>query len=111
MEIQAKQVNDLTVLFLTGSINSITVLEITKDINELVSTGKVKLIFDLGAVPYMSSAGLRMFLGLVKETRARSGDVRLVAVRPDVQRILNMSGFANILKIFDNIETAMAGFS
>jgi hypothetical protein len=36
-------------------------------------------------VDYTSSAGLRVLLAVVKEARSRGGDVRLAAVRDNVQ--------------------------
>jgi len=62
-------------------------------------------------VDYTSSAGLRVLLGAIKETRAQSGDIRLAGIQPDVQKVLNLSGFTNILKVFDDVDAAVASFS
>jgi len=57
----------------------------------------------------MSSAGLRALLETVKEARqhaATSGS----AVRPAVLRVLDLSGFTKILKLFDDAGAAAASF-
>ncbi len=59
---------------------------------------------------YTSSAGLRALLETVKETRQRGGDLRLAAVQPDVRRILDLAGFTQILKLYGNVEEAVASF-
>jgi anti-anti-sigma factor len=50
-------------------------------------------------------------LGAIKDTRAQSGDMRLAGVQPDVMKVLNLSGFTNILKIFDAVDAAVASYS
>ena len=111
MEIQDRQVNGVTVLSLTGSIDAMTAPKITEYIHELVSKGNIKLVADFSGVDYTSSAGLRVLLGAIKETRAQSGDTRLAGVQPDVLKVLNLSGFTNILKLFDDLNTAVASYA
>jgi anti-sigma B factor antagonist len=111
MEIQDKQVNGVTVLSLTGSIDAMTAPKVTEYIHGLVSKGNIKLVADFSGVDYTSSAGLRVLLGAIKETRAQSGDMRLTGVQPDVLKVLNLSGFTNILKLFDDLDSAVASFS
>lgn len=111
MEFHTKQVNDVTVLTLTGSIDAFTAPGITELIESQIASGYTKLVADLKGVDYTSSAGLRALLGGIKATRSRGGDLRLVAVQPDVLKVLNMSGFTNILQLFDTINTALNSFN
>ncbi len=111
MKIEDKQENGVTVITLNGSIDAITAPAITEYISALIAKGQIKLIADLSGVDYTSSAGLRVLLGAVKETRAQSGDLRLAAVQPDVLKVLNLSGFTNILKIFADVKTGLASFN
>jgi len=111
MEMQDKQVNGVTVLSLKGSIDAMTAPKITEYIHGLVAKGNIKLIADFSGVDYTSSAGLRVLLGAIKETRAQSGDMRLTGVQHDVLKVLTLSGFTNILKLFDDLDSAVASFS
>lgn len=111
MEIKDRQVDDVTVLMLNGSIDAITAPEITEFIQAQIAKGNTKLVADLSGVDYTSSAGLRVLLGAIKDTRAKSGDLRLAGIQPDVQKVLNLSGFTNILKIFDDTDTAVASYA
>ena len=111
MEIKDKQVDGVTVLSLNGSIDAITAPEITEFIQAQIAKGNTKLVADLSGVDYTSSAGLRVLLGAIKDTRAQSGDLRLAGIQPDVQKVLNLSGFTNILKIFDNTDAAVASYA
>jgi anti-sigma B factor antagonist len=111
MEIKDKQVNGVTILILKGSIDAMTAPKITEYIQGLVSNENVKLVADFSSVDYTSSAGLRVLLGAIKDTRAQSGDMRLTGVQPDVMRVLSLSGFTNILKMFDDVGAAAASYA
>jgi len=111
MEIQSKQMNDVTILSLNGSIDAMTAPKITEYIQGLVAQGHTKLVADFSGVDYTSSAGLRVLLGAIKETRSQGGDLRLVGVQPDVLKVLNLSGFTNILKMFTDPDLAIASYS
>ena len=111
MEIKDKQVDDVTVISLMGSIDAMTAPKITEFIQAQITKGNIKLVADMGGVDYTSSAGLRVLLGAIKETRAQSGDLRLAGVQPDVLKVLNLSGFTNILKLFDNADAAVASYA
>ena len=111
MDIKDRQIDDVTVLSLNGSIDAITAPEITEFIQAHIGKGNTKLVADLRGVDYTSSAGLRVLLGAIKETRAQSGDLRLAGIQPDVQKVLNLSGFTNILKIFDDTDAAVASYA
>jgi anti-sigma B factor antagonist len=111
MEVQDRQVNGVTILVLKGSIDALTAPKITEYINGLVGKGNIKLVADFSGVDYTSSAGLRVLLGAIKDTRAQSGDMRLAGVQPDVLKVLNLSGFTNILKMFDDVDAAVASYS
>jgi len=111
MEIKDKQVGDVTVISLSGSIDAMTAPKITEYIQARVAGGSVKLVADFKGVDYTSSAGLRVLLGAIKDTRAQGGDMRLAAVQPDVLKVLNLSGFTNILKMFGDVDAAAASYS
>jgi len=111
MEIHDRQVESVTVLSLKGSIDAMTAPRITEYIQGQVAKGNIKLVADLTGVDYTSSAGLRVMLGAIKETRSQGGDMRLTGVQPDVLKVLNLSGFTNILKMFDSLDAAVTSYS
>jgi len=111
MEILDKQINGVTILTLKGSIDAMIAPQITEFIQDQISKGNIKLIADFSGVDYTSSAGLRVILGAIKETRSRSGDLRLIGIQPDVLKVFDLSGFTKILKIFDDLDIAIASYT
>jgi anti-sigma B factor antagonist len=75
-----------------------------------VKGGRTRLVLDLSGVDYVSSAGLRALLATMKDARQHGGDVRLAAVKPEVARVLDLSGFTTILKLFPDESAALSSF-
>lgn len=54
---------------------------------------------DLAKVPYVSSAGLRVFVAADKRAAQRGGTMRLLHPCDEVMDVFEMTGFADVLKI------------
>ena len=111
MVIQVRQVKGVTVLTLSGSINTSSAPKVNQFIHAEIARGNVHLVADCKSLDYTDSTGLRVLLAAIKATRSRSGDLRLVAVQPDVLRVLELSGFISLLKLFDDLDSALASYS
>ena len=110
METDIKQENNITTISVKGSVDALTAAELTNTMNKQVEDGHVNLIVDLTGLAFMSSAGLRSLLGAVKETRTHGGDLRIVSTNPGIDKVLKMSGFHNIAKVFTSQTDALASF-
>ena len=102
---------EVTVVSIDGSVDGTTARELVSSLRGHVIEGRARLVGNLAGVDYTSSAGLRALLETVKETRQHGGDLRLAAVRPEVLRVLELSGFTSILQVFDDVEAAVASFA
>lgn len=111
MELATKELGAVTVVAVTGSIDGLTADRLQDALEGEVRGGRSKLVVDFAAVEYTSSAGLRALLAVMKEARRAGGDFRLAAVRPDVARVLELSGFTSILKLFPGVDEAVASFA
>lgn len=110
MDILLKQFDQTTVVSITGSIDALTAPEVTTFLSKQVADGMHHLVLDLSGVDFMSSAGLRAILTVLKESRQQGGDLRLAAAQPGVAKILKMSGFTTILKDFNSVDEAVTSF-
>lgn len=110
MRIELSSREGVTVVAIQGSVDGLTAAGLLDSLGGEVRAGKTKLVADLREVEFMSSAGLRAVLATVKDTRQQGGDFRLAGVRPDVWKVLNLSGFTSIVKIFPDVESAVASF-
>jgi anti-anti-sigma factor len=101
----------VTVVSIDGSVDGTTAAELVRSLREQIAGGAPRLVGNLAGVDYTSSAGLRAILETVKDTRQHGGDLRLAAVRPEVLRVLELSGFTSILQVFAEVDDAVASFA
>jgi anti-sigma B factor antagonist len=47
----------------------------------------------------------------VKQAHSQGGDLRLAAVNPAVRRVLELSGFTSVLRLYDDVDTAVASYA
>ena len=94
-----------------GSIDALTAPEFTAALNAQIGAGRLHLVADLGAVDFMSSAGLRLLMQAAREARQKGGDLRLAAASPAVEKMLKMAGFTSVLKVFSDIEEAVSSYA
>jgi anti-anti-sigma factor len=111
METRVEAHAEVTVIRVSGSVDGLTAPELQDAFGSQLAQGRFRLVAALEEVDYTSSAGLRALLGAMKEARSQGGDLRLAGPQPDVLKVLSMSGFASILKIFDNVDQAVASFA
>lgn len=55
-------------------------------------------MFDMAALEFLSSAGLRVLL-LAQKAMKKRGTMTIRNVRPDVLKVFNVTGFSRILTI------------
>ena len=111
MDITAKQLDQTTVVSVIGSVDALTAGEVNSFLSAQIGSGHTQIVADLSQVDFMSSAGLRAILGMLKESRQQGGYLRLAAAQPGVDKILKMSGFTTILKAYSTVDEAVASFS
>ena len=110
MNTQVRRENDVTIVSVDGSIDALTAPDLARSLIDEIAEGRANLVVDLTAVDFMSSAGLRTLLGAVKESRSQGGDLRIASTNPGVDKVLKMSGFHNIARVFTSHADAVASF-
>lgn len=99
MESVTQTIGKWTVLTVTGRIDAHTAPALDEACRGLLEKGAVWLALDLAAVPYMSSAGLRVLLATLKTATARSGGVTVVGPHDIVREVLDVSGFLTLFPV------------
>lgn len=66
------------------------------------------IVADLGSTEYCDSSGLNVLVRALRRAEEHEGELRLVARTSAVLRILNVTGVGKILKVYANVEDALA---
>ena len=110
MQTSVDRRGDVTTVHIAGSVDSVTAEALQQVLSGELAADHHRLVADFGAVEYTSSAGLRVLLATLKQARSRGGDLRLAALNPDVRKVLDLSGFTTILRVFDSVDDAVQSF-
>ncbi len=111
MDISIQPRGQVAVVGIVGSVDGLTAETLLSTLQAHVVQGNTRLVVDLSGVEYTSSAGLRALLATVKEARRRGGDLRLADINPNVRKVLELSGFATILKIYGAVDEAVDSYA
>ncbi len=58
-----------------------------------------RVVFDFDKVTFMDSAGIGMLIGRYKLVKMIGGELEMQNVKPNIRKILEMSGIPKIIKI------------
>ncbi|MGH7839260.1 MAG: STAS domain-containing protein [Candidatus Binataceae bacterium] len=111
MELAITQAGAVCVVAVHGSIDGSTSPQLQQELSAQVGQRSAQLVIDCGALEYTSSAGLRTLLTGMKDSRRLGGDLRLAAVQSGVRKVLELSGFTGILKIYPDVQAAVASYA
>lgn len=80
-----------------GRLDTVTAPKLEGELRTAVN-GISELIFDLGALDYVSSAGLRVLLSAQKVMN-KQGTMTIRNAKPEIMEIFEVTGFTDILNI------------
>ncbi len=67
-------------------------------------------IIDLAALSYINSTGLNLLIAALAKVRAKSGEIILVGISPNIQQVLVLTRLQTFFVIKDTTEAALAIF-
>ena len=95
------------ILDLMGHFDTETSPEVEAELNQLLDNEVNKIIINLSAVDYISSAGLRVLLATLKRLNKNDGILRIFGLNETVQEIFDISGFSVIFDLFKDEKKAL----
>lgn len=103
MNITEKKQNNWLVLALSERLDTQTAPQLEQAAMGKLGDG-VKIALDLSELQYISSAGLRVLLMIMKKSKAAGGKAALVGVIGMVGEILEESGIDTFFEQYDKME-------
>lgn len=108
LEISQTDHGGVTVLHAAGRIDSTTARQLEDAVSACIESGRVRLVVDLGATDFLSSAGLRALLGGAKRARGQGGQLTLCAATGGVSEVLDVAGFSALVGSHPGVAQAAA---
>ena len=98
MNVTIQEQNDNIVAILEGSLDTAASVETEKAMSPLNDVEGKDIIIDCTDLAYISSAGLRIFLGILQSAQTKGGHVYIKGVNDNVRAVFTITGFSNIFE-------------
>jgi anti-anti-sigma factor len=99
------------VVVLAGKLDALSQVTAERFLETVVANGATHVVLDCTALEFISSAGVRALLFLVKRVKPLGGAVSVCAPRPHVRQLLEFSGLKAILSISGTVDEGRAALS
>ena len=104
MEITHRVENGILIIAIKGRLDTVTAPIADETIKSTLAGNTNHLLFDLSALEYLSSGGLRIVLVAVKNVRRREGKVALAGLNKYVSEIFEVTGLTAMIPTTATIE-------
>jgi len=107
MEIYARKEGKSLIFSPKGRLDAVTTPEFESTVLSAVDKGDIQVLIDMGNIDYISSAGLRSFVVLMKKLKQLHGRLILFALQKQVMEVFVICGFSSIITITDTQQEAL----
>jgi anti-anti-sigma factor len=111
MDIREEKHGNVCVLAPRGRLDVATSPELSERLDKLIGGSQPRLLVDFSDVEFVSSAGLRVILAMMKKIKAANGTFALCGLRAPVQEVLDITGFTPLIDVHRDVSTALAAMA
>jgi len=101
--------NNIRLIKLIGSLDMTGTYSIEVEFVRYCDGDNVHVLVDLSRVNYLSSIGIPMLINTAKSVTDRGGKMILFSPQQSVAEVLDIVGIQQIISIYADLESAMAG--
>ncbi|MBN2330144.1 MAG: STAS domain-containing protein [Candidatus Omnitrophica bacterium] len=111
-KVSEESVNGMVVqiVMVEGYLDSSTFDKLQDALQTLIDDKQFYIIVEFGQLNYISSAGLGVLMGMLKEVRQNGGDLKLANMSSKVRNLFDMLGFSRLIRIYADPEEAKLAF-
>ena len=111
MEITTKQLKRVDVVKVSGRVDSSTAPELEEALKSIVDAGRYRICMDLENLEYLSSAGIKVLIAILKTCkRWNRGDLRLANMSDRISDVFDLAGLTPLFRIYPTIVEAVGSF-
>jgi anti-anti-sigma factor len=111
MQISDESVGGVCVVTARGRLDGAASGPFGERIQALVGADRPKMLIDFSGIDFVTSAGLRAVLIILKKVKSVNGRFALSGAQPSVREVLEISGFASMIQIYPGREAALAALA
>ncbi len=98
MKTTIKEQDGNLVVLLEGRLDTPAAPQVEKDLTSLNDNNGQDIILDCTKLTYISSSGLRLFLGVMKTAKIKGNQVYITGINNEIRNVFAMTGFINLFE-------------
>lgn len=106
MDIQSRSGEDYTAIEIRGRLDATSAPDAEEAMTDAIQRGVTRLVINLAATDYVSSAGLRVLLATAKRLSRQGGQLVLCELQDGVREVFEISGLLTVLSVAQTEATA-----
>jgi anti-sigma B factor antagonist len=111
MKITNRQVGDVAIVDFSGRITlGEESAALRQAVHDLLAQGKKKILFNLGHVTYIDSAGLGHLISAFTSVKRQGGELKLLNLTDKVEDVLQVTKLYTVFDIMDDESVALKSF-
>jgi anti-anti-sigma factor len=104
----SRTVRGFVIAELTGELGIANSAALRDQLLGLLGRSSSRLVLDLSKVTYCDASGLAVLVGTGRRARLLGGSLRLAAISPQVEEVLQTTGLLRSLDVFATVRAAAA---
>ena len=111
LAVTRKAMNRVDLISTVGRIDANTAPLLDQTLQACLADDRYKLVIDLKGTDYISSAGIKVLVAALKQTKRHRGDVRLANLNRNLKGTLSLVGLVpDLFKVYDDVVDAVGSF-
>lgn len=98
--------NGVRQVALVGMLDSDEAMKNGEELRQFILGQGGKVLLDLAKLTYLSSAGMRVLVGAIKDLHERSGEMHIAAAEERVMAVITIGGITELCSIYRTLEEA-----
>ncbi len=98
MKTELKEENNELVMYFEGRLDTSSAPEAEQAVVPLKESTGRNIVLDCSKLDYISSAGLRVFLSILKSAKPKGDHVYIRGISDSIRAIFAMTGFVNLFE-------------
>ena len=107
MVVETHQDNGTLIIHAEDRLDMANAHDFHEELDHAIKTDVRAVVIDMGKLTYISSAGLRVILQMVRRMQRQNGRLALCSLSADVMNVFNTSGIAQVVDIRPSRAEAM----
>lgn len=99
MELNITDNGDIITGTLIGRLDTVNSEKFSKDMEPLLAAADRHIELECTQLEYISSSGLRLFLGLRKQVAAKGGKLVIRNINDSIREVFTITGFFNLFEV------------